>query len=349
VEKTTSRPGHAGRPLLGLALLLVLVALLGAPVRAAAAPAEPAPPAQAALPGGRWPLAGAPQVLRPFEAPEHRYGPGHRGVDLAGRVGMPVLAALPGRVAFAGLVAGRGVVSVDTGGLRTTYEPVAAQVVAGDPVVAGAPLGVLTSGPHCREPCLHWGLRSGEEYLDPLRLVRSASAVALVPAARRRAVAAAADERAGLAATATVGLGATWVTLPPGRHGFARPVSGPVTSPFGLRLHPVLHVWKLHDGTDLGAACGTAIRAPADGEVVGVGTAVGYGQRLLLEHTPADGVLVRSGYNHAQGYVVHVGQRVRRGQLLGYVGETGYATGCHLHLQVWLGGRLADPRRWFSL
>ncbi|SDS14816.1 Peptidase family M23 [Friedmanniella luteola] len=338
----TSRAARAAPALVATALL-VLAALLVRAQPATGAPREPA------VPGGGWPLAGVPRVVRPFVAPAHRYGPGHRGVDLAGRVGTPVLAALPGRVAFAGLVAGRGVVSVDTGGLRTTYEPVAAQVRAGAVVGVGDPLGVLTAGSHCREPCLHWGLRSGPDYLDPLRTLRSADSVALVPADRRDRVAADAAERARLAEAATAGLGAGWVAAPGGRHGFARPAGGPVTSPFGLRLHPVLHVWKLHDGTDLGAACGAPVRAPADGRVVAVGPAGGYGNRLLLEHGRVDGVVVRTGYAHAAGYVVRPGQQVVRGQLLGRVGSTGYATGCHLHLQVWLDGRLADPSRWFTL
>jgi murein DD-endopeptidase MepM/ murein hydrolase activator NlpD len=332
-----------GRALWVPALLLVVAVLLCGAEPAAGAPHRPA------VPGGRWPLAGAPRVVRPFEAPAHRYGAGHRGADLAGRVGMPVLAALPGRVAFAGLVAGRGVVSVDTGALRTTYEPVAAQVRAGDVLAAGDPLGVLTAGSHCREPCLHWGLRSGQDYLDPLRTLRSGAGVALVPADRRADAAEAAAERARMAAAATAGLGTGWVTAPGGRHGFVRPTGGPVTSAFGLRLHPVLHVWKLHDGTDLGAACGAPIRAPADGRVSSVGPAGGYGNRLLLEHGRVDGVLVRTGYNHASGYGVQPGQRVVRGQVLGSVGSTGYSTGCHLHLQVWLNGRLADPSRWFTL
>ncbi len=324
-------------------LAVVLVLMLGETFPAAGAAREPA------VPAGGWPLAGAPRVVRPFDAPLHRYGPGHRGVDLAGRTGTPVLAALSGRVAFAGLVAGRGVVSVQTGGLRTTYQPVAAQVSAGDVVAVGDPLGVLTTGGHCRVPCLHWGLRAGADYLDPLRVLRAGDAVALVPADQHRRVARAAAERARAAERAMAGLGDGWAAVPPGRHGFARPVPGSVTSRFGLRLHPVLHVWKLHDGTDLGAPCGTPIRAPADGRVLRVGPAGAYGQRLLLAHGRVAGRAVRSGYNHATGYVVRPGQRVVRGQLLGRVGSTGSSTGCHLHLQVWLDGQVADPARWFDL
>ncbi len=102
------------------------------------------------------------------------YGPGHRGVDLAGHAGQLVLAAADGVVVFAAPLAGRGVVSVQhPDGLRTTYEPVAALVTAGAAVRRGQPLGELAPGhPSCAPAvCLHWGVRRGTEYLDPLRLV----------------------------------------------------------------------------------------------------------------------------------------------------------------------------------
>lgn len=133
--------------------------------------AEPWTPAVA---GYGWPLAGRPEVLRPFEAPAHRYGPGHRGVDLRGSPGQPVLAASDGTVAFTGMVAGRPVVSVDhPNGLRTTYEPVTPAVAAGTRVRRGDVLGTLQPG-HAGCPadaCLHWGVRRGEHYLDPLALL----------------------------------------------------------------------------------------------------------------------------------------------------------------------------------
>jgi hypothetical protein len=110
-------------------------------------------------------------VTRRFEPPPGPYAAGHRGVDLAGAAGAPVLSAADGVVAFAGMVAGRPVVSVDhRGGLRTTYEPVRGVVAAGRAVARGAPLGVLLPG-HAGCPvqaCLHWGLRRGDVYLDPL-------------------------------------------------------------------------------------------------------------------------------------------------------------------------------------
>ncbi|MGY1630611.1 murein hydrolase activator EnvC family protein [Geodermatophilus sp. SYSU D01186] len=151
-----------------LAVVLLAVVWLLAP---APAVAEPARPAAAAL----WvrPVDGA--VTRPFDPPPDRYGPGHRGVDLAGSPGATVLAAGDGVVAFAGTVAGRPVVSVDhPGGLRTTYEPVTPGVGAGQAVARGSPVGTLAEG-HAGCPvaaCLHWGLRRGETYLDPMALLR---------------------------------------------------------------------------------------------------------------------------------------------------------------------------------
>lgn len=130
-----------------------------------------------------WPLAGFPGVLRPFDPPEGPYGPGHRGVDLGGTVDQPVLAAGTGVVVFAGVVAGKPVVSVDhPNGLRTTYEPVVATVTPGQPVARGDQLGTLQPGhPGCpAAACLHWGVRRGTEYLDPLRLLAQ-SPVRLLP------------------------------------------------------------------------------------------------------------------------------------------------------------------------
>ncbi|MFH9137762.1 murein hydrolase activator EnvC family protein [Streptomyces sp. NPDC017524] len=124
-----------------------------------------------------WPLPGRPTVLRGWEPPAGPYGPGHRGVDLAAEPGARVLAAADGRVSFAGRVAGRGVVAVEVAGsgsppLRTTYEPVRALVEEGASARAGQPVGVLEEGPfHCDEGCLHWGLRRGDAYLDPLSLL----------------------------------------------------------------------------------------------------------------------------------------------------------------------------------
>ena len=126
-----------------------------------------------AEPVGSWPLRPGPTVVHPFDPPEMRWGSGHRGVDLAGRVGQQVRAALPGRVTYAGRIAGIGVVVVDHGSSRTTYQPVEATVELGEQVDVGAGLGRLQwHGTHCLPAaCLHWGLIRGDRYLDPLSLV----------------------------------------------------------------------------------------------------------------------------------------------------------------------------------
>jgi len=130
-------------------------------------------------------------------------------------------------------------------------------------------------------------------------------------------------------------------------NGFSFPVVAPITSAFGMRFHPILRYWKLHDGTDFGAGCGTPIRAPDSGRVAEKYYNAGYGYRLMIDHGFESGRFVTTGYNHASRYTVHVGQRVRKGQIIGHVGSTGYSTGCHLHLMVWLNGRLVNPMIWF--
>jgi murein DD-endopeptidase MepM/ murein hydrolase activator NlpD len=147
---------------------MVLVALvsLARPAGAVGSPVDP-------VPIGVWPLQPQPRVVQTFDPPESRWGPGHRGVDLAGSVGQTVHAALAGRVTFAAPLAGRGVVVVDHGSTRTTYEPVSAGVRVGEAVARGQPVGTLElGGSHCfPRACLHWGWRRGDTYLDPLRLV----------------------------------------------------------------------------------------------------------------------------------------------------------------------------------
>ncbi|MGH3332331.1 MAG: peptidoglycan DD-metalloendopeptidase family protein [Nocardioidaceae bacterium] len=129
-----------------------------------------------------WPLDPEPEVVGGFAPPAERWGSGHRGVDLLGRQGQPVRAARAGRVTFAGMLAGRGVVVVSHGHTRTTYEPVTAVRRVGDQVEAGDRIGVLqTFGSHCwPRTCLHWGLVDGETYLDPLSLL-GAGEIRLLP------------------------------------------------------------------------------------------------------------------------------------------------------------------------
>jgi murein DD-endopeptidase MepM/ murein hydrolase activator NlpD len=121
-------------------------------------------------------------VERLFDPPEEEWGPGHRGVDLVAPEGSRVLSPGPGVVTFAGQVARRGVVVVThPDGLRTSLEPVAASVPVGTAVAAGTPIGVVegaqageggTTPNHCApRSCVHWGVRRGERYIDPLSLL----------------------------------------------------------------------------------------------------------------------------------------------------------------------------------
>ncbi|MFF7973565.1 peptidoglycan DD-metalloendopeptidase family protein [Streptomyces sp. NPDC007905] len=144
-----------------------------APPPPARAPQSPAAPVPAI--GRGWPVGVRPVVLRGWEPPATAYGPGHRGVDLAAAAGSPVRAVAPGRVSFAGRVAGRGVVAVELTGtdLRTTYEPVSPSVKKGDVVGAGEVVGTVepTGSPCGPATCVHWGLLRGESYLNPLSLL----------------------------------------------------------------------------------------------------------------------------------------------------------------------------------
>lgn len=123
-----------------------------------------------------WPMNPA-RLSSGFDRPVQNWLPGHRGVDLVGQIGDKVLAAGNGVITFAGLVAGKGVVVIKHGTLRTTYEPVTASVTLGTRVRVGDVIGTLSSGEsHCATEstvsCLHWGLLRGEKYLNPLSLVQ---------------------------------------------------------------------------------------------------------------------------------------------------------------------------------
>ena len=161
-----------------MALLTVLNPLLS--VFLLAWPAAGAPAADGTA--GSWPVPGPaggprPVVARLWDPPPAPWAAGHRGVDLATAPGAEVRAAAPGRVTFAGPVAGRGVLTIELDGggeppLRITHEPVLASVAVGDRVAAGEVVGSLAEGPfHCPTACLHWGLLRDETYLDPLSLL----------------------------------------------------------------------------------------------------------------------------------------------------------------------------------
>jgi murein DD-endopeptidase MepM/ murein hydrolase activator NlpD len=157
-----------------LAALAVLLAMW--PVQWARA-VPPSPPSPTTHRGGGWraPLSGRLTVTRPFVPPLSPFGPGHRGVDLAALPGTAIRSAGTGTVRFAAPLAGRGVVVVGSGEIRTTYEPVRASVRVGQRVRAGDVIALLDPG-HLGCPaaaCLHWGALRGRVYLDPLTLLRA--------------------------------------------------------------------------------------------------------------------------------------------------------------------------------
>lgn len=126
----------------------------------------------------------------------------------------------------------------------------------------------------------------------------------------------------------------------------SRPASGPITSPYGMRFHPILRVWKLHDGTDFGTGCGAPVRAAAGGRVMQTYFNGGYGNRVILNNGSMRGKSVVTTYNHLTRWTVSPGQHVSRGQTIGYSGTTGYSTGCHLHFMVIVNGSTVNPMGW---
>ena len=122
--------------------------------------------------------------------------------------------------------------------------------------------------------------------------------------------------------------------------GLQQPVPGPVISNYGLRMHPILGYTRMHRGLDFRASYGTPILAAADGRVTRASWAGGYGRQVRLSH---NGNLATS-YSHMSRIAVQPGASVRRGQVIGYVGQTGLATGPHLHYEMYHNGATINPR-----
>ncbi|MDQ3144632.1 MAG: M23 family metallopeptidase [Pseudomonadota bacterium] len=120
----------------------------------------------------------------------------------------------------------------------------------------------------------------------------------------------------------------------------AWPVSAPITSNFGLRVHPILRFARMHKGIDFGARWGTPIVASADGVVNRAGWAGGYGRQVRIAHNGG----IATSYSHMSRMVVEPGTLVRQGQLIGYVGSSGLSTGPHLHYETYRRGVAVNPR-----
>ena len=114
-----------------------------------------------------------------------------------------------------------------------------------------------------------------------------------------------------------------------------------VSSGFGARLHPIFKNWRAHTGTDFAAPKGTPVLATADGSVLSAGWRGGYGNAIELHH----GGGVTTLYGHLSAIAVRIGEHVRQGQIIGYVGMTGFATGPHLHYEFKIAGVFQDPLR----
>lgn len=119
-----------------------------------------------------------------------------------------------------------------------------------------------------------------------------------------------------------------------------------VTSTYGMRLHPILNIYKLHDGADFSAACGSEVYAAADGRITDAYYNAGYGNRMIIDHGYVEGVSLATSYNHLTSFVVAPGESVARGQLIAYSGTTGYSTACHMHFMVYVNGGTVDPLAW---
>ncbi|MFL6091069.1 MAG: peptidoglycan DD-metalloendopeptidase family protein [Aeromicrobium sp.] len=131
-----------------------------------------------------------------------------------------------------------------------------------------------------------------------------------------------------------------------GGSALSHPVEGPITSPYGMRVHPITGVYKLHDGTDFGAACGTPVHAAAGGVIIEQYYNGGYGNRVILNNGLMRGSSIVTTYNHLSRFALSAGAAVNRGDVIGYVGSTGYSTGCHLHFMVLQDGHTTNPMGW---
>jgi murein DD-endopeptidase MepM/ murein hydrolase activator NlpD len=279
-------------------------------------------------------------IVNGFSPPEKKWQAGHRGVDLAGATDMPVRAAAAGTVTWVGRIAGVDSISVThADGLRTTYLPVTASVSEGDQVAVGQTIGSLQAG-HCAETCLHWGLLRGEEYLDPMDWLSTPSTgtVALLPRDTK------VKHPAPDGWDGVMGAGARAIN-PSGTA--VMPADGPMTSPFGSRTNPVTGASEVHDGLDIGAPCGAPVRAAWSGTVRYAAVMSGFGNRMEIDHGNQPNAAPVSAYNHMSDAgvgMVHVGDQVQAGQVIGLVGTTGLSTGCHLHFSTFVGGQAVDPR-----
>jgi murein DD-endopeptidase MepM/ murein hydrolase activator NlpD len=124
-------------------------------------------------------------------------------------------------------------------------------------------------------------------------------------------------------------------------HPTVTPACGTITSEFGYRFDPISGERTLHQGLDIANDIGTPIFAPADGIVKEVGILQNYGMTIVIEHAECS---IETVYAHLSDYAVHVGQHVKRGDIIAYMGNSGKSTGPHLHYEVHQQGQPVNPR-----
>lgn len=184
--------------------------------------------------------------------------------------------------------------------------------------------------------------------------VIKARAAAALKAAK---IQAAANARAKAAAAARAaknnkpkpggGGGGGGVKNPPSNGGPLSPptTAGFISSEYGMRFHPIQHVWRLHSGRDYAAPCGTPVHAAAAGTVIEAGYNTGYGNRVIVDHGVVGGVHLTTTYNHMERLNIRSG-RVQKGTVVGFEGSTGNSNGCHIHFEVYEDGTFVDPRNY---
>lgn len=128
-----------------------------------------------------WPIDASHTIIRPYIAPETAFSAGHRGIDIAAPVGAAVRSPADGIVHFSGFVVNRSLISIDHGGgLITSFEPVSSDLVEGATVQRGEPIGTLQIG-HCRQSCLHVGVRLHGQYVSPMNFLGGQPPSVLLP------------------------------------------------------------------------------------------------------------------------------------------------------------------------
>lgn len=125
--------------------------------------------------------------------------------------------------------------------------------------------------------------------------------------------------------------------------GFIYPISGPITSQFGWRTHPIFKSRIFHSGIDIGGPNGGTIKASNDGKVIYAGWYGGYGKVVILDHGVINGKPITTLYGHMSAITVSNGQFVKKGQQVGREGSTGYSTGPHCHFEVRVNGKPTNP------